>query len=248
VTWRIACVKSNEIVPLLPPPAISSPPHSRDAWFCILALVISQSALLFAIRYAAQVSQDFDQWWASSFGTGVLFLVQDVLWLFVALWFSGTSSVRNFVERCGLRRGITPFGWVSAWVAIAIALIDAYGGSKGWTAASKIHHASDPAHFSLSSCYFVSFAVITPFSEEVVTRGFLFPTLRQSYRFAITAFIIIGFSAYFHWDLLANSLFTFGCLGALWILLCIVREKTGSLWDCLLCHAAFNSIALLDAV
>lgn len=61
---------------------------SRDAWFCILALIVSQFVILFWLRFTARSSPAFDHWWASSFGTGVIYLVYDALWVLIALWFS----------------------------------------------------------------------------------------------------------------------------------------------------------------
>jgi membrane protease YdiL (CAAX protease family) len=215
----------------------------RDAWFCLLALIISQFIVLFWLRFAARSSPAFDHWWASSFGTGVIYLIQDALWLFFAVWFSRVEAVRDFLEPAGLRRGVSLFGWCAAWLAIAIAFLDGYGASRGLTASFSQHHAAGYGAFGVAWCYFtLSAVVIAPFCEEVATRGFLYPAFRKHYGFLVTTVIIICFSAYFHWSSVSRSAFTFACLALLWVLLCIVREKTGSLWDCLLCHAVYNAV------
>ena len=216
---------------------------SRDAWFCALALIGFQVIMLFWLRVAARSSPAFDHWWASPFGTGVIYLISDAAWLVAPLWFSRVEAVRDFLEPAGLRRGFTVFGWCAAWLAIGIALIDAYGASKGWTAASRVHHAAGYAGFTAAWCYFTLLAVvIAPFCEEVATRGFLYRAFRGRYSFLITTVLIICFSAFFHRSSVLRSLFTFGCLAALWLLLCVVRGRTGSLWDCLLCHAVYNLV------
>lgn len=219
---------------------------SRDAWFCILALVIFQFVFLSSLRFAARSGHAFDQWWASPFGTGVIYLIQDALWVLVALWFSRAKAFRRFLEPAGLRRGISIFGWCAAWLAITIAYVDIYGASRGLTASSMRHHAAADGYgaFSLAWCYFtLSAVVIAPFCEEVATRGFLYPAFRRRYSFLVTTVIIICFSAYFHRSSVLRSPFTFGCLASLWVLLCIVRERTGSLWDCLFCHSLYNLVA-----
>jgi membrane protease YdiL (CAAX protease family) len=215
---------------------------SRDAWFCVLTLIVLQFVLLFWLRFAARCSPAFDHWWAMPFGKGVVYIVFDVLWLSAALWFSHVEDAREFFEPAGLRRGITLLGWCAALLAVAIAVIDIYGASKGLTASSRHVPHDDYGTFSVW-CYFTLSAVlISPFCEEVATRGFLFRAFRGRFGFLTTTAIILCFSAYFHWSSVSRSLFTFGCLASLWVLLCFVREKTGSLWDCLFCHAVYNLV------
>jgi membrane protease YdiL (CAAX protease family) len=214
---------------------------SRDAWFCVLVLIVSQFILLFWLRLGARSNPAFSHWWGTAFGSGLVFIVQDTLWLFVALWFSRINAIRDFLGPAGLLRGVDMFGWCAAWLAIAISFIDGYGASKGWTASSRQPHLAGYGAFSVTWCYFTLEAVlIAPFCEEVVTRGFLYRAFRGRYSPLVTTVIIICFSAYFHWSSVSQSVFTFGCLALLWALLCIVRERTGSLWDCLLCHAVYN--------
>jgi membrane protease YdiL (CAAX protease family) len=217
---------------------------SRDAWLCALTLIVFQVVMLFCLRVVARSSPAFDHWWASPFGKGVIYLISDLPWLVVPLWFSRVRTVREFLEPAGLRRGLTLFGWCAAWLAIGIAFIDGYGASRGWTASSREHH-SGYGGFSVAWCYFtLSAVVIAPFCEEVATRGFLYRSFRGRYGFILTTVIIICFSAFFHRSSVSRSLFTFGCLAALWVLLCAVRETSGSLWDCLLCHAVYNMVGL----
>jgi membrane protease YdiL (CAAX protease family) len=216
---------------------------SRDAWFCVLVLVVLQFTMLLGLRIAARSSPAFDHWWEAPLGTGIIYIIQDALWLFVAFWFSRVQAVRDFLQPSGLRRGVSVLGWCAAWLAIAIAFIDGYGASRGLTASSRRHQPLGYGAFSLAWYYFtLSSVVIAPFCEEVVTRGFLFRALRGRYSFLVTTIIIICFSAYFHRSSGLRSAFTLGCLTSLWVLLCIVRERTRSLWNCLLCHAVYNLV------
>ena len=212
---------------------------SRDAWLCVLALIVFWSIIVLSLRFATPI------------GKGVLDIIGNALWVFVPLWFSRVEAVRDFLEPAGLRRAVSIFGWCAAWLAIAIAFIGAYGGSRGLTASSRLHHgigfdaSGGGWSFFMAWPYFtLSRVVIGPFCEEVTTRGFLYPAFRGSYSFLASTVIIICFSTYYHFGSVWHSLFIFGCLASLWALLCIVRERTGSLWDCLLCHAVYNLAVL----
>lgn len=224
-------------IPTKEPPAWKS----RDAWLCLVALIGWDFLFLLWLNAAARLSPGFDHWWASSLGKGIVYLVQDGLWVLVTLWFSRVETFGDFLRPGGLRNGVTIFGWCAACLAIGVALVDGYGASKGLTASSKERLDAGFRLYSVAWFYFTLSAVlIAPFCEELATRGFLFCAFRGRYSFLVTTIIIICFSAYFHRSSVAQSVFTFCCLGSLWVLLCTVRERTGSLWDCLLCHGAYN--------
>jgi membrane protease YdiL (CAAX protease family) len=132
-----------------------------------------------------------------------------------------------------------------AWVAIGIAFVDSYGVARGWTASSRQPHPVGYDFFGIAWWFFaLKSVVIVPFCEEAVARGFLYRAFRGSYGPSLTTVFIICFSAYFHWGSVSRSVFTFACLASLWALLCILRERTGSLWNCLLCHAVYNSVGI----
>jgi membrane protease YdiL (CAAX protease family) len=86
--------------------------------------------------------------------------------------------------------------------------------------------------------------LLVPFYEEVVTRGFLYRAFRGTYGVPSSVFVVVLFSGYFHWSSVSRSLFTFFSLALLWVLLCIVRETTTSLWNCILCHSVYNCAGL----
>ena len=84
--------------------------------------------------------------------------------------------------------------------------------------------------------------VAAPFAEEVLFRGFLFPALRN--RFGVVAAItadavIFGLIHYTGADTvpLLPLLAVFGAL------LCLLYQRTGSLWPAIVLHAANNALA-----
>jgi len=72
-------------------------------------------------------------------------------------------------------------------------------------------------------------------------RGFLYRAFRGSYGRALSTALVICFHTYFHWGLVSRSLYTLVYLSLLQVLLCMTRERTGNVWNCILCHSAYNA-------
>ncbi|CAN5377959.1 hypothetical protein BH10PAT3_BH10PAT3_4250 [soil metagenome] len=93
---------------------------------------------------------------------------------------------------------------------------------------------------------FLSLVVLPPIAEEIMFRGFLFTSLRQKFRFrsaAIFTSLLFGI-AHLQFGsgaplLWVAALDTF----TLSVVLCYLREKTGSLWPSIMLHAIKNSVA-----
>jgi uncharacterized protein len=92
--------------------------------------------------------------------------------------------------------------------------------------------------------YAICIVLLTPFYEETVMRGFLYRAFRGSYGVLASAAFVLLVVAYFHWGLLSRPL-SFACIALGSLLLCGIREWTGSLWNCILFHAAYNATVTL---
>ena len=188
---------------------------ARDAWLCVLALIVGQFVIFFWLRFGARGSHAFSAWLETASGSAFTVVVEGGLWLFSALWFSRVPTVRAFLEPAGLKHDLNMVGWCAACVAIGIALIDGYGVSRGLTASSKQPH---PMGYDAVGAawrfYVLKSVIIDPFFEEAVTRGFLYRAFRGSYGPILSTFLVVGFSAYFHWGSVSRSMFTFGCLAS----------------------------------
>jgi membrane protease YdiL (CAAX protease family) len=121
-------------------------------------------------------------------------------------------------------------------------LLELYFVTKGWepqnTSAARLRSSGGGLWFS----YLISTLVIAPFYEETVMRGFLYRAFRSSYTVPASAFCVVLVVGYFHWGLLAQPLF-FADLVVGAGVLCLIRERTGSTWNCTLFHAAHNASA-----
>jgi membrane protease YdiL (CAAX protease family) len=217
-----------------------------DAWYCALALIVTDALVVFWIRFAAKHSFKFYYFWESTTGSICSVLIQGFLWFFWALWFSRVSNTRELFFKVGLNKKINLYGYVAAWVAFLIALFSHCATSYGWvTAVKNVNHID---HDELVGFYYFFFAAKTialmPFIEEVTTRGFIYSALREKYKMPLCIFLIIAFASYFHRSLITSSSFEFLILVLFVVLLCIVRENTNSLWNCILCHGVYNAAAI----
>ena len=95
---------------------------------------------------------------------------------------------------------------------------------------------------------FASLVILPPIAEEIMFRGFLFTSLRQKLRmrYAVILTSVLFGIAHLQFGngaplLWVAALDTF----TLSIVLCILREKTRSLWPSIMLHALKNGIAFL---
>ena len=92
-----------------------------------------------------------------------------------------------------------------------------------------------------------SLVIVPPLVEETVMRGFLFGGLRTKMPFISAALITSTIFAAAHLPAGKDGLLWVGAIDTfvLSLVLCYLREKTGSLWASILLHAMKNSVALI---
>jgi membrane protease YdiL (CAAX protease family) len=217
--------------------------NPRHAWLCALGLIALDVGIDFGLRAAFQTSEGFANWLKSHQYSvqNALTIFQAGMWLLIARRLSRNQSIRCFIQNAGLRHGPDLLGWGGAWVAIGIGMLDHYGVVKGWTSPNQVTR-SFFYHSGKALEIYIFFAIlVAPFYEEVVLRGFLYQAFRGGYGRLNSTLLVICVTSYFHWSAISNSLYTPMCLISLWILVCILREWTTSVWNCVLCHAAYNA-------
>jgi len=140
------------------------------------------------------------------------------------------------------------FGWFMAWVAVGVGILGYFWTAKGLS----------PPNFHLERvrfggigawwAYIIYVVILAPFYEEVVMRGFVYRALRADYGIILSTLVVLIANAYFHWRVVSGpsgSLtgLVFPTVGAGF--LCLIRERTNSVWNCVLFHAAHNATATL---
>jgi membrane protease YdiL (CAAX protease family) len=215
--------------------------RARNAWQCVLALILLELLITVWIRIAQHSPAPSNWLMAHEHSVQLAMRVfRAGLWLSVAYWFSGARSIRAFADSVALRRP-TLVGWLGAWVAIAIAFLDQYGVAKGWTPSNPVVQRAYDAGGQHLFIFVVLVVSVGPFFEEVVLRGFLYSAFRQSYGRLLSTAIVLGVATFFHWGAMVHSVWTPLCLLLLWLFLCALREGTRNVWNCVLCHSVYNA-------
>jgi membrane protease YdiL (CAAX protease family) len=94
-----------------------------------------------------------------------------------------------------------------------------------------------------SYLFLVPLVLLAPIFEESIKRGFLYKAFRGSYPLWPSMVVIVAWTALRHWSQYLHWIAAMN-LSLLTLVQCYLREKSDSLWDCILCHMAFNSSLL----
>lgn len=125
--------------------------------------------------------------------------------------------------------------------AIGIAMLEHYGVVKGWALPSQKARGFFYHGGNALEVYIFFVILVAPLFEEIVLRGFLYRAFRGGYGQLNSTLIVLCITMGFHWSAISNSLYTPMCFILLSILVCMLREWTTSVWNCVLCHAAYNA-------
>jgi CAAX protease family protein len=229
-----------------PEDAAARPRPSWPPWWSVLALVAGFAAALFGALVLGVVAVAF----GADFGDQpssvqiLATIVQDLCLIGSALLFarmSGPLRPGDF----GLRptRLLPAIGWaVLAWLSFYVftaAFVALVGASPNEDQLPKELGVDDSTAALVAVAFLVS--VVAPIAEEFFFRGFFFAALRN-WRGVWPAAIITG--------LVFGSIHVGSAETALLLplaffgfVLCLLRERTGSLYPCIVLHSANNSLA-----
>jgi membrane protease YdiL (CAAX protease family) len=217
---------------------------ANDGLVCAVAIIILAFVTNEILRVNIHFSPSFADWFRTNEAVAqiILLLIQSCLWILIAFVLARKRSPLLFLNQLGVDSRPTLFGWFAAWLAIGIGFLALYGVWKQWIPQNHFTENFHSQGGTLKWLFVLCAVCLAPLSEEIVMRGFLYHAFRGSYNFLLSVFLVLCVHAYFHWGLISQSYYTFACLVLLEILLCCVREWSGSVWNCFLCHAAYNAI------
>jgi membrane protease YdiL (CAAX protease family) len=206
--------------------------RSRQAWlFVFLTFVITQvisgGLLLLAINFS-QIARFLQ----SPIGSALVSVAGLIFLLAITLLVAKVSRISQFKLAFAFVHPSEKELLVSIGLGIFLQCAGIYFSS------------GDLTHLRLSHSISVGTLVVllAPFFEEPAMRGFLFKAFRNSYPLIPSIGLTTGASLLFHWGEIYHSFDALIVISLLNIVLCLIRERTRSLWNCVACHLAFNSI------
>lgn len=180
----------------------------------------------------------------------LLYLIAVLVVIGVPYWFV-RFVLRKPQEEGRTRRTLgvdQPFRWRNLGL-FALCLIGYFAGTMVFALLANLlpgfdaNQAQDVGFKNLSASgdliiAFVALVILPPIAEELLFRGYLFGKLRRENGFWVSTIItsVLFGLVHMQWNV---GIDTF----VLSIFLCILREKTGSIWTSMLLHATKNGIA-----
>jgi uncharacterized protein len=225
------------------PPAAPPPERDPGAWppwlgFVTLLAVFFVSSVLYAFVFAASGADADD--------TPAWLDVTAAALLQVCLIGGALGAARLFKPLHPWQFGLRPTAWSGAlgWTALAFTVFFAF--AVLWTTlvdSSKQTTAEDlgvdESNLALIAAG-VMFVLVAPIAEELFFRGFFYGSLRSRLSPVASALIVGLVFGAIH---ATTGLSAVPALVVFGVVLCLLRERTGSLYPCIGLHAFNNAIA-----
>jgi membrane protease YdiL (CAAX protease family) len=214
---------------------------ARDAWKCL--------GLVWIIGFNFGVFHDVlnrypmsGHWLHTERGIVLWSLVSSSIYLLTAGCFARTETLATFWSAFGLNRKPSEMVWFGIAMAVGIRVVGHVlfaphlGQGRAANEISAFHRTFGPEQY----LYVLSPMLLAPFFEETVNRGFVYRAFRGSYLMPVSTLLLIAWTAVSHWTQylrLEGAL----VLSLITLVQCYLREKSDSIWDCVICHAVFNA-------
>jgi membrane protease YdiL (CAAX protease family) len=225
------------------------PWSARDAWKFLGMFVVFEVVLELLWEAVEGMIPGFRQLALSGAGHLGKFLLFSTVEILTMLYFSRVENRQQFLEAFSLRLGPTSYVWFAVVAALILRgvahLLTTSGLVRGATTTSLRGFGHT---LGLERWLFLAPGLMAPFVEELFIRGFLYRAFRGSYSVPVSVGLILAFTALTHRDQYARSLLAAVGLSLLTLLQCYLRERTRSVWDCIICHFVFNASGALAVV
>ena len=216
--------------------------HPRDVWWCILAVLLSQLLVLAVIWGIWLPYRKIAYWISTPLGAPLLEGFRAFLTLLATVFCAKTRSIGDFFHDFDLRLPNRANVLVSAILGVISASLATYLGSIGQGSPRPMIEALRGATANHRS-YFTLLVIWVALIEEIILRGFCYKAFRGSWGVAQSTTCVLFIDSLIHWDVISSgkmlAIFLFVVIG---ICLCVVRERTNSLWNCILFHFVYDAI------
>ena len=216
---------------------------ARDAWKCVAMIFVFGLILALVERV---LGLQFRSFWSSGFGYFSGDLLHYAVSLLVAAYFARTETLASFWKGFGLDRKPSELAWFGVAAALVIRAFGHFMLTHRWgKGVSNFDLTAFRDTVGFERFFFLAPGLIlAPLFEEATYRGFLYKAFRGSYPILVSMILLVAWAANTHWRYYSHSWIAALDLSLLTVVQCYLREKSDSLWDCILCHFAYNASVL----
>lgn len=215
---------------------------ARDAWKCLGMLLVFELVIGLFLAGLDSTLPVFHRWHRTGYGylsARILYVAIDLL---AVAYFARTDSPAIFARSVGMNRKPTDFVWFGIAFALALRILTHFLYANGWAKGYATPSLLGASHaVGMERYFYLSSPLLAAFYEEPIMRGFLYKAFRGSYTISTSVLLILAITACNHWSQYSHSAVAAISLSSLTIVLCALREKSKSLWDCIICHLVFNA-------
>jgi membrane protease YdiL (CAAX protease family) len=231
---------SSEIINL------DNPWVAKDAWKCLGMFVVLHVGIGQMLRAVEILVPAFQHLAGTGAGHVIYSIIHYSVFILTALYFARVESLETFLKAFGLMKIPSTYTWFAVAMTLTIRLAGHWlitsGSAKGATTTSLWGFAHTTG---FERILFLAPALIAPFGEELYMRGFFYRAFRGSYSVLASTLLILGITIWTHLDQYYRSWVAAVELSALTVLQCFLRERTGNLRDCIICHLVYNATGAL---
>ena len=234
----------QEEVAAAPAPAHTWPEYQwrgKDAWKCIGMVVLLTELVLPAGYYLLHSS--FPAFYHTLLCRVCLDLLWYSVWTITGCYFARTETLAAVTKAFGLDHKPTELVWFGLVMALALRMADHIlhnhypgTGTFNYDVFGFRHTIGFQRVF-----YLLSPLVLAPVFEEIVNRGFLYKAFRVSSSVGVSIFLMVLWTLWTHYQYWHRAWVNVLYYSAWTALQCYLREKSPSLWDCILCHCVSNA-------
>ncbi len=222
--------RSNELNPL----EDAKSWNARTAWLCLICLCICATGTSDGITYCALYYPHIEspRCVFVTYGCLILILVS------VTIIYSDVRSVEAFVDRFSFKVPVRAEVLWAAAAGITMAVLATYLVKAGFSPAQTVLSNSLGQR---GAWYLGMLALQAPVTEEVVIRGYFYKAFRHDYSIIVSICCIVWITTLSHLSAFETVSGMIPLL-VLAITTSIIRERTTSLWNCIICHLVYNII------
>jgi len=214
---------------------------ARDGWKFIGMIFVFWFLWYIVTGALYKLSAGFYQWRWEPYGYVIMRCAFITMNLLTAAYFARTETWNTFREACGLNKRPSRYVWFGVTFAFFLCLLGHFFRTLGWTHGHTQHDLLAFESTYGPERYLYLFGVVAAaFAEEPVYRGFLYKAFRGSYSTTASVIIVVGYTAFTHWNQFRYFGWAAISLSAITVVQCYLREKSDSLWDTILCHLVYN--------